>query len=344
MEYLSVKKRFVKNLGFILTILVTIVIAIKWGQWHNYVISIPVNDEKIMLVNEPIKPIPLNLELDGRKVELGEKLFRDPILSGDNKVACISCHSFNNGGVDGKALSIGVNGEIGTINTLTVFNSGFNFRLNWDGKYKDLFEQLDGPLLNPKVMGSNWVDVLDKLQRIPTYRQEFARIYPDGITEDNVKDVLGTFQESLYTPNSRFDRFLRGDSQALTESEKQGYNVFKAYGCVSCHQGMNVGGNIFQKFGVIGDYFADRGNITPADWGRFNVTGDEKDRYVFRVPSLRNVVLTAPYFHDGSAATLEEAIAVMAKYQLGRPISSDKIESLIEFLKTLTGEYQGKPL
>ncbi len=192
--------------------------------------------------------------------------------------------------------------------------------------------------------GSTWKEVVNKLQQSTEYVQTFARIYLDGLNSTNIKDAIATYEQSLYTPNSRFDQFLRGNKQALTAAEQEGYRIFKTYGCVSCHQGVNVGGNMFQRFGVIGDYFADRGNITRADLGRFNITKDQADRYVFRVPSLRNVALTPPYFHDGSTKTLEEAISIMVKYQLGRPLSTEQINLIAQFLRTLTGEYQGKPL
>ena len=295
-------------------------------------------------LNEPIQPIPLHIDLDEKKVTLGEKLFRDVRLSSDKKVACISCHGFDTGGVDRMTRSRGIKGQLNLVNTPTVFNSGFNFKLDWDGKYENLFTNVDGPLLSPIIMGGKWEEIIPMLRSSPDYVKAFAKAYPDGITKDNVRDAIATFEESLYTPNSRFDQFLRGKSNALTQEEKEGYNLFKEYGCVSCHQGINVGGNMFQKFGVLGDYFADRGKVIKADLGRFNVTGQEKDRYVFRVPSLRNVELTSPYFHDGTTETLEQAVNVMVKYQLGRSLKSEQINLIIQFLKTLTGEYQGKPL
>jgi len=295
-------------------------------------------------VNEPIQPIPLHIDLDEKKVTLGEKLFRDVRLSSDKKVACISCHGFDTGGVDRMTRSRGIKGQLNLVNTPTVFNSGFNFKLDWDGKYENLFTNVDGPLLSPIIMGGKWEEIIPMLRSSPDYVKAFAKAFADGITKDNVRDAIATFEESLYTPNSRFDQFLRGKSNALTQEEKEGYNLFKEYGCVSCHQGINVGGNMFQKFGVMGNYFADRGKVTKADLGRFNVTGQEKDRYVFRVPSLRNVELTSPYFHDGTAETLEQAVNVMVKYQLGRSLKSEQINLIIQFLKTLTGEYQGKPL
>ncbi len=294
-------------------------------------------------MEEPIQPIPLYIGLDQNKVALGKQLFQDVSLSKDNRLSCLSCHSFSTGGTDGTMHEVGGK-EFGAINTLTVFNSGFNFRLNWNGKFENLEDQLDALLQNPKVMGSNWEEVVNKLRQSPEYTQAFSRLYLDGLTQTNIKDAIATYEQSLYTPNSRFDQFLRGNKQALTAAEQEGYRIFKAYGCVSCHQGVNVGGNMFARFGVIGDYFADRGKITKVDLGRFNVTKNEADRYVFRVASLRNVALTPPYFHDGSAKTLKQAITVMAKYQLGRPLSKEQINLVAQFLGTLTGEYQGKPL
>src|SRR5207248_406151 len=164
------------------------------------------------------------------------------------------------------------------------------------------------------------------------------------VTPPNIRDSIATFERTLMTPNSRFDRYLRGNEAAITSTEKEGYRLFNAYGCTSCHQGANVGGNMFQKMGVAVDYFGQRGEITKADLGRFNVTGEESDRYVFKVPSLRNVALTAPYFHDGSAPTLGAAVARMGTYQLGRSIPREDIGLIIQFLRTLTGEYQGVAL
>lgn len=295
-------------------------------------------------INEPIQPIPLVLDLDPDKVALGERLFHEPLLSSDGKTSCASCHDLETGGVDGKRRSVGTNGRTGLINAPTVFNSGFHSKLFWDGRAESLEEQVDGPILAPHEMGSSWEAVVPVLEQSASYRDAFAELYEEGINKHTVKDAIAAFERSLYTPNARFDRFLRGDDSAITAEEKAGYRLFKTYGCIKCHQGMTVGGNHFDTFGVIGDYFADRGNITREDFGRFNVTGDERDRFKFKVCSLRNVALTAPYFHDGSAATLEEAVAVMARYQLGRQISEADIDLIVKFLGTLTGEYKGKPL
>jgi cytochrome c peroxidase len=301
---------------------------------------IAISKEERIRVTEPIQPIPLTLSLDPDKVSLGKTLFEDPRLSEDNRISCVSCHNLNLGGVDRRVLSVGINGNLTDVNTPTIFNVSFNFRFNWNGKFENLTDHLNALMTNPKVMGVKWETLIEKLKEDSEYRETFDRLYRDGLTPANIKDAIVLYETSLYTPNSRFDRFLRGDKQALTQSEKEGYKLFKNYGCISCHQGINVGGNMFQRFGVMGNYFADRGNITKADLGRFNVTKDEADRYVFRVPSLRNVELTAPYFHDGSAATLDKAIAVMVRYQLGRPLSREKIDLIVQFLRTLTVEYR----
>jgi cytochrome c peroxidase len=289
--------------------------------------------------NEPIQPIPLQVALDTNKVQLGEKLFTDPRLSFDNQTSCLSCHRLDQGGADRQVRSLGATGVPMKVNTPTVFNVAHNFRFNWSGQFETLEDQLAG--FGHNVMGLSWEEITTKLQQTPDYIQLFKTIYADGITLPNVIDAIVIYERSLDTPNSRFDQFLRGDHTALTVEEKKGYRLFKDYGCVSCHQGVNVGGNLWQKFGVIGDYFADRGNITAADYGLYNVTGSENDRYVFRVPTLRNIALTPPYFHDGTAQTLEQAITVMVEYQLGRPLSQVQIRRIAQFLNTLTGELPG---
>jgi len=182
------------------------------------------------------------------------------------------------------------------------------------------------------------------VRAVPQYVASFNAIFSDGIQIRNIKSVIAEFERSLITPNSRFDKFLRGDDSALSAKEKEGYRKFKSYGCASCHQGVNAGGNMFETLGAMADYFAARGNVTKADYGRFNVTGNEEDRFVFKVPSLRNVALTAPYLHDGSAKRLEDAVDVMGKYQLGQALSSEDIDEIVSFLRTLTGEFEGKAL
>lgn len=297
---------------------------------------------------EPIRPIPLTVKLDAKKVVLGDKLFHDKRLSKDNTLACASCHGLDrggvDGGVDGGVGSTGINGAKGPINAPTVFNSGFNFRQFWDGRANSLEEQAAGPVHNPKEMGSNWAEVLGKLSQDAALVATFKESYPDGLQPKNIQDAIANFERSLITPNSRFDKYLRGDKAALKDDELRGYQLFKNYGCVACHQGVNVGGNMFQVFGVMGDYFAKRGGVTEADLGRFNVTKNEADKNMFKVPSLRNVALTAPYFHDGSAKTLNDAVDVMFKFQLGRAAPQQDKELIVKFLHTLTGEFRGQPL
>ena len=319
-----------------------------WQQTHlrqqSQIAIVDNRVTQVSTVNEPIQPINSKVKLARTKVALGDKLFHEPQLSHTNTISCASCHNLNTGGVDRLVRSVGVNGVVSSANTPTVFNSGFNFRQDWNGQFDSLEAHVNGAIQKTETMASSWDEIIGKLKRSPFYAKAFSQIYEDGITSDNVADAIATFERSLTTPNSRFDKFLRGDVNAITAEEKEGYRRFKTYGCVSCHQGVNVGGNLFQKFGIMGDYLSDRGKINESDFGRFNVTGKQEDRYVFKVPSLRNITLTAPYFHDGSAQTLEEAIAIMAKYQLGRELSKETLDFIIKFLTTLTGEYQGKPL
>jgi cytochrome c peroxidase len=286
---------------------------------------------------EPIQPLTQPAELETDKVKLGGRLFHDPLLSSDGTISCSSCHDIANGGDDGKARSVGVGGAIGGINAPSVLNAGNNFVQFWDGRAATLEEQAGGPLTHPKEMATTWAAVIAKLEANKGYADAFSKTFSNGVTEANVRSAIAAFERTLVTPSSRFDRWLEGDKSALNADETAGYERFKTAGCIACHQGRNVGGNMFQRFGVMGDYFADRGNPTEADLGRFNVTKADSDRHVFRVPSLRNVELTAPYFHDGSAATLPDAVHVMAKYQLGRPLPEPEVTQIVLFLKTLTG-------
>jgi cytochrome c peroxidase len=292
---------------------------------------IEVRDGGEVRVSEPIQPIPLKMELDARKVELGEKLFHDRQLSHDDSISCASCHDLSRGGVDGLVRPVGINNAVGDINSPTVFNSGFNFRQFWNGRAATLEAQIDGPVHADKEMASNWKEVIGKLSQSPEYVASFTNLYQSKITEAGIKDAIATFERSLFTPNATFDRYLRGDHNALTLEESEGYTLFKEYGCVACHQGVNVGGNMFQKFGVMA-----RGLDNP------DRAGD--DEGLMKVPSLRNIALTAPYFHNGSADTLEKAVSTMATQQLGRVLSSNEVDLIVKFLKSLTGEYKGAKL
>ncbi len=285
---------------------------------------------------QAILPLQAFDNLDPGQVALGEQLFRDTRLSGNLTVACISCHDPAKGGVDGLQFSAGIGGAVGGINAPSVLNSAYNLAQFWDGRAASLEIQAAGPVHNPIEMGSNWAQVLARLHADKPLVERFARAYPDGLTADNVAHAIATYERFLVTVNSRFDRFLNGEKQALTPLEIDGYRRFREYGCASCHQGMLLGGNMYQKFGVMGDYFAGR-SVVKEDLGRFNVTQRDEDRHVFKVPTLRNIELTAPYFHDGSAPTLESAVSVMGRYQLGRDLSTQDIQAIVAFLKTLTG-------
>ena len=288
--------------------------------------------------DEPINPIPETIDVDPRKVALGRALFHDPVLSKDDTISCASCHDLASGGDDGLRVSIGIEDRPGTINAPTVFNVGFNFKQFWDGRAKTLEAQIDGPIQNPVEMGNLWPEVVAKLYQDDDYAAEFGAIYADGINRKNIKDAIAEFMRSLITPNSRFDRWLKGDDDALSAHEKRGYELFKDYGCVSCHQGANVGGNMFQVFGVLNDYFKKRGDITEADLGLYNVTGNEEDRHSFKVPSLRMAAFTAPYLHDGNAETLRDAVDAMFEFQLGREAPDEDKDAIVAFIKTLAGE------
>jgi cytochrome c peroxidase len=315
--------------------------TILWKQYPTSTVAALINNNIVVAhSNEPIEPLPLTVDLDERKVSLGNKLFHDPQLSGDNTVSCASCHSLDKGGTDQLPKSVGIAAQVGEVNAPTVFNVAYNFRQFWDGRAETLEDQADGPVHNPKEMGSNWQQITTKLKQSPDYVAEFEAIYPDGIRNHNIVDAIATFERSLITPNSRFDRYLRGEQDILTVEEKNGYRLFKEYGCSSCHQGTNVGGNLFEKFGVMAR--DGRASRSKADLGRYNVTGDEADRYVFKVPTLRNIALTGPYFHDGSAATLDETVNTMAVFQLARTLTPNEIHDIVRFLNSLTGEQKTK--
>jgi cytochrome c peroxidase len=294
-------------------------------------------------LDEPLKPLPPVPLLDVATVELGRQLFNEKRLSVNDSLSCASCHQLATGGGDDKPFSLGFDGKPVKLNTPTVFNASLNFKQFWDGRVDTLEAQIEQVVISPVEMGSDWKTVVDNLTAMPQYQAAFSQVYPDGVTAANVQNALATYERTLLTPNSRFDQYLLGNTEILTIEEKYGYQRFKEYGCIACHQGMNIGGNMFQKFGVMDDYFKGR---TPAetDLGRYLVTHDEEDRNVFKVPSLRNVAVTAPYFHNASAKTLEEAVDVMFRFQLGRVPSAEDKDQIIKFLKTLTGQWAGKPL
>ncbi len=289
-----------------------------------------------MIGREPLQALPAPSPA-GPLEQLGRDLFNEKALSSTGTVACSSCHDIEHGGDDGRARSVGVHGREGTVNAPSVLNASLNFAQFWDGRAKTLEEQAQGPVTNPLEMDSKWEDVIAKLKASPAYVVAFQRSFSDGITAQNVARAIAAFEQTLITAGSPFDRWLAGDEAALSSQQKAGYELFKSVGCIACHQGKNVGGNMFQRFGVLRDYFKDKGKLTEADYGRYNVTKNESDRFVFRVPSLRNVEHTAPYFHDASAQTLDQAVQIMAKYQLGRRLTDAQVSQIVGFLASLSG-------
>ena len=293
---------------------------------------------------EPILPLPAQIRVNPDKVTLGLRLFEDKGLSRDSVISCRTCHLPDRGGTDHEPLSPSIDGGFRPTNTPTIFNVGFYPLYGWFGLSDTLEDVTEAIIKSNKGLDSDWPEIIPYLKRDTEYVTAFARLYGDGITPANVKDALAEYMRSLITPGSRFDRYLMGELEALSAEEKQGYALFKEYGCVSCHQGMNIGANMVSPFNLFRDFLKKRTYEGTTHLGRFNVTGAEEDKEVFRVPSLRNVALTAPYFHDGSAPTLEAAVDIMGRYMLGRVIPAGDRRLLIGFLHTLTGELNGEPL
>lgn len=283
---------------------------------------------------EPIQPIPPAKPGNPAMVELGKKLFFDPRLSKSGFISCNSCHNLSMGGSDNLKTSIGDRWQQGPINSPTVLNSRLNLAQFWDGRAKDLKEQAGGPIANPKEMAFSHELAVDVLRSIPQYVGEFKKVYGSPAIDINrVTTAIAAFEDTLVTPDSRFDQWLKGNKKALTAQELRGYQTFKNSGCVACHNGPNAGGSSFQKMGLVEPYQTSN----PAE-GRVGVTGKDVDRFLFKVPTLRNVELTYPYFHDGEAATLAQAVDVMGRLQLGKKFSDQEIGDVVSFLKTLTGK------
>jgi cytochrome c peroxidase len=284
-------------------------------------------------IPDPVAPVPAPEPADPVRLRLGERLFHDPQLSHDGSRACVTCHDLAGNGADNRKRALGTDGRPLDYNTPTVFNAALRFRLTWRGSFRTLEELTEAVLLDPRLMAITWNELITRLRADRAYRADFAAAYGNLPGRAQVLDALGEFQRSLLTPNAPFDRFLRGERDALSPEQAYGWALFKDYGCIACHQGVNVGGNLFQRFGI----FAERTIATQADLGRFTLTGLERDRFVFRVPSLRNVALTAPYFHDGSAPTLAEAVRTMARSQIGRNLTGREVDAIVAFLHSLTG-------
>lgn len=283
---------------------------------------------------EPIQPVEPAMGLDAAQVELGKKLFFDPRLSRSGFISCNSCHNLSMGGTDNLKTSIGHAWQQGPINSPTVLNSSLNVAQFWDGRAADLKEQAAGPIANPAEMAASHDLAVEVLTSIPQYEAEFETVFGSpGIDIDRITTAIAEFEKSLVTPGAPFDLWLGGDEDALTAAELQGYELFKQNGCIACHNGPAAGGNSFQKMGLVAPYETENEAI-----GLAGVTGNEADKYKFKVPTLRNVEMTYPYFHDGGSATLTEAVDVMARVQLGKELTPEDTALMVAFLKTLTGE------
>ncbi|BDH44693.1 cytochrome-c peroxidase [Salmonella enterica subsp. enterica serovar Choleraesuis] len=293
--------------------------------------------------NEPVQPIPESLPVDSQKVALGMRLFHDPRLSGDNTISCAHCHQLGAGGVDGRKTSVGVEGKAGPINAPTVFNAIFNIEQFWDGRAADLQAQAGGPPLNPIEMAStSWGQIIGKLNQDPYLTRDFLAVYPQGFTGTTITDAIAEFEKTLLTPHSPFDNYLRGNDSALTAQQKRGWELFKANKCATCHGGVLLGGHSFEPLGLKRDFAF--GDITSADVGRMNVTSVERDRLRQKVPTLRNVARTAPYFHRGDVPTLDRAVKLMLHYQVDTNLPQQDVDDIVAFLKSLNGVYTPYPL
>jgi len=284
-------------------------------------------------MQEPIYPIPLNPVYDYNKAKLGKKLFYDTRLSGNNTINCASCHILEIGGDDNSQFSTGINGSIGNINSPTVLNAKYNISQFWDGRAKDLKEQAMGPIENPIEMGNSFKTLVKELKEDNKLLNEFNYLYKDGITKANITDAIAEFEKALTTPNGKFDKYLRGDQNAISQDAKDGYKLFKQLGCINCHNGINVGGNLYQKVGVFHKF-----STKVMSLGIMSLTGNVIDKNYFRVPMLRNISQTAPYFHSGDIDTLENAVKIMANIQLGLKLPKKDVNKIVKFLKTLDGE------
>ena len=309
------------------------------------VIPASADDDLLTKARQVFQPIPTAPpELAGNpsspaKIELGKMLYFDPRLSASHAISCNSCHNLGLGGADAEPTSLGHRWQHGGRNAPTVFNSVFNKAQFWDGRAKDLEQQAGGPIVNPIEMASPEAHVAEQLKGIPGYREAFEKAFPGEstpITLANVEKAIAAFEATLITPNAPLDRFLGGEANALSPTQKEGLALFIDRGCASCHNGINVGGGMYAPFGVVEKPGADI--LPPTDKGRFMVTKTASDEYVFKVPTLRNIQLTAPYFHSGRAWDLGQAVAVMGVSQLGTQLSADEVSKITTFLDGLTGD------
>jgi cytochrome c peroxidase len=284
------------------------------------------------------------------KVELGKMLYHDPRLSSSGTVACASCHNVMAGGEDNRGGSVGVKAQVGGRSAPTVWNSAFNSVQFWDGRAASLEAQAKGPVTNPIEMGmKSWDDVVVRLKAIPGYPSAFAAAFgggADSVTADNAAKAIAAYERTLITPNSAYDKFANGDKSALTDQQQRGLNTFAEVGCSGCHSGpafngptLPEGTGFYQKFPMFENGVFEAQYNFSADLGRAQETKNSADEHLFKVPTLRNIALTAPYFHNGKVKTLNDAVRVMAKLQLNKDLSDGQVDDIVAFLNALTGEF-----
>jgi cytochrome c peroxidase len=295
-------------------------------------------------------PIPKDNPMTKSKIELGKQLFFDPRLSKDGTVSCNSCHNLMASGTDNRPVSVGVDAQKGGRSAPTVWNAAFLTTQFWDGRAATLEDQAKGPILNPIEMGMpDPKTVVERIKNVPGYVSQFKEVFgdKDPVTYDNIAKAIAAFERTLITPNSPFDRYVKGDQKALSKSAKRGMELVKSEGCTSCHTGPNFSGpaslsmgeGFFQKFPTFtGSKYEKKYNLM-SDTGLASVTKKDGDKHMWRVPTWRNVAVTAPYFHNGSVATLDEAVRVMAKTQLNKELKDNDVKDIVEFLNSLTGEF-----
>jgi len=290
-----------------------------------------------ILASDVITPIPLTHGYDRDKALLGKMLFHDVRLSRDNSISCSSCHLLDQGGVNSTKYSIGVDGQKGTLNSPTVLNAVYNLTQMRAGSAKNLQEQAHMAITNPIEMDTDMKSIVSKLNLDSKYRRKFIKMYSDAITGENILDAIAEFEKALTTPNSRFDRYLRGEQDAMNAYELEGYRLFKENGCTSCHNGVNIGSNLYQRIGISRE-FIHHDSDSSHELGRFNVTQKIDDKFMVKVPTLRNIDLTAPYLHNGSLSNLRSVVSFMLEYQVGVVDNQDETLKIVAFLKTLTGQ------
>lgn len=289
------------------------------------------------LQNMAISPVPPSPKEDKAKQALGKKLYEDTLFSSDHTLSCMHCHDLKKGGTDHLPRYIGINKKEGLVNTPTILNASLNYLQFWNAAANSLEAVLDAHVKDETIFANHWDTIVGRVQKNSDYSKDFIKTEWKEINETTIKKALISYINSLVTPEAPFDRYLKGETSALTPSAQKGYKLFQDYGCISCHQGPNMGGNIILPLGIYKSFFVEREKITSADLGYFTVTGKEKNKFEFKVPSLRNIALTGPYLHTGEVKTLEEIVSIMGIYQVGQPIPTHEIAYIVEFLESLTG-------